>query len=288
MFKRTLPRLVPVQAFLTIALMLALAIGLAGCDSDPATPDPNDNAAAPALPDPARLVPDLAFFDHGEVLVAKGASGDATAQAASKSNFINAYVRVVVVNALTRLVLTPPVAAFAVALHTIPSLQPDGSWLWVYTYVNGAEEAQIRLRGQVVADRVDWELRVSSNAHEPPFENVLWFEGSTRRNGDEGHWIFHDPEIAGNPAVGELTWGDDASGEYLTLACVHGTDAGDSLTYRHAAPDCAIIFRDGATSQDWDIRWNEQDGTGSLMVPDYNGGQRACWDERQDDVVCPQ
>jgi len=267
-------------AALALLLLLAAALPLAGCGSDPA--EPNHAAQAPTLPDPERLVPDLAFFEPGAALVdADGAKG-----AASKAHFVNAYLRVVVVDALTRLVLTPPVTAFAVALHTVPSPQPDGSWLWVYTWVNGEEEAQIRLRGREAGAYVEWEMRVSTVGFEPALDNVLWFEGRTAREGAEGRWLFHDHELAGNPVVAELAWGDDAGGEYLTLAAVAGPDAGDELTYRHAAPHCSVVFADASAGLDYDIRWNEADGSGSLQVPDYNGGARACWDTRQNDTEC--
>lgn len=261
---------------LALLLLLALVALLAGCSSDPATP--NQTASAPTLPDPERLVPDLAFFEPAGTLDAKSA--------ASKAHFVNAYLRVVVADALTRLVLAPPVTAFAVALHTVPSPQPDGSWLWVYTWVNGEEEAQIRLRGREAGAYVDWELRVTALSAEPALDDVLWFEGRTAREGAEGQWTFHDAGLAGNPAVAELRWGDDANGEYLSLAATAGPDAGDTLTYRHAAPHCSVVFLDGAESQTYDIRWNEADGSGSLQVPDYNGGARACWDTRQNDSSC--
>ncbi len=272
------PRLTRAVTLLAVLALALSSLLLAGCGADPARPDPT--AAAPTLPDPARIVPNLSFFDQGQEMAAKGA--------ATKANFINAYLRVAVANTLTHLVLTPPVAAFGVALHTIPSPQPDGSWLWVYTWVNGAEEAQIRLRGRAAGDAVEWELRVTALSNEPPFDNVLWFEGTTRFEGAEGHWTFHDPMLAGNPAVAELSWGANAGGDYLSLECTFGDDAGDRLTYRHEAPECAVLFHEAGQEGDWDIRWNEADGTGSLMVPDYDGGRRACWDEHQNDVVCPE
>ncbi len=265
------------RALVLLATVAAVAL-LAGCEADPGRPE--SAASAPTLPDPARIVPDLTFFDQGEALAAKAV--------ASKANFINAYVRVVVVDALAQLVLTPPVAAFAVALHTIPSPQPDGSWLWVYTWVNGAEEAQIRLRGRAVGDSVEWELRVTALSNDPPFDDVLWFAGTTRGEGAEGRWTFHDPELTGNPASGELTWGADADGDFLALECLLGDDAGDRLTWRRDAPDCSLVFHEAGSASGWDVRWNEVDGTGSLMVPDYNGGRRACWDTHQDDTVCPE
>jgi hypothetical protein len=271
------PRLARTVAVL---LLLALSALVGGCSSDPSTPDPA--AQAPTLPDPGRLVPDLDFFDAAATLEAAPLEKDA----ASKAHFVNAYLRVVVVDALTRLVLAPPVTAFAVALHTVPSPQPDGSWLWVYTWVNGDEEAQIRLRGHDAGAYVQWELRVTTEGLEPALDDVLWFEGRTAREGAEGQWSFHDHELAGNPVVAELAWGDDASGEYLTLAAVAGPDAGDTLTYRHAAPHCSVVFVDGSGDLVHDIRWNEADGSGSLQVPDYNGGERACWDTHQDDTDC--
>jgi hypothetical protein len=37
----------------------------------------------------------------------------------------------------------------------------------------------------------------------------------------------------------------------------------------------------------YNITWYP-DGSGSIQVPDYNGGLKACWDVHQNDVVCPE
>ena len=129
--------------------------------------------------------------------------------------------------------MTPPVSAFAVALHTVPSPQDDGSYLWIYTWVNGDEEAQIRLRGrQVDASRVEWEMRVSSTYY--GFENELWFEGETWSDANEGVWRFHDAERDG-AHVARLEWGADAEGNFLRL--VDTLDhPDDSLEYPRRGP----------------------------------------------------
>ena len=44
-------------------------------------------------------------------------------------------------------------------------------------------------------------------------------------------------------------------------------------------------FRKGAGGDLSFIRWNA-DGTGSLKVPDYNGGEEACWDRWQENADC--
>jgi hypothetical protein len=266
----------------SLLAVIAMLAATTGCESESPTgpqDNPPDPSQAPVLPSPERLTFDFSFFDGGEQM-AKSAA------AATKLNFINAYLRVAVINVMTHLVLTPPVTAFAVALHTIPSHQPDGSWIWVYTFVDCDEEAQILLRGKRAGDMVTWQLRVTALNASPPLDNEVWFEGETRNDGDFGHWTFYDPTLTGDPAVAGLDWGTGGEGDFLALTCLSGSDAGNSLTYRHDAPDCGIEFLDAATGQMWYIRWNEAVGDGSLKVPDYNGGNPACWDEHQNDTDC--
>lgn len=275
----TIKRLKNIAALLMLVLLIA---AVTGCDSDSDSTAPETNAQeAPVLPDAGKLTLDVSFFDAGADMTADMAGKDFT-----KTNFLNAYLRVAVLNIVTRVVLTPPVAAFAVALHTVPSYQEDGSWIWVYTHVDGAEEQQIRLRGLPVTNGVEWQMHVSDSAANPPFENELWFEGSTHLDGQLGDWTFYDFNLTGKPAVARLEWGTDSGGEYLVISALYGADEGDVLAYRHDAPDCSIDFTDGADGSQYYIRWNEFDGTGSLMVPDYNNGDPACWDENQDDTDC--
>ncbi len=269
-----------VPALILLATLLTVPL-LTGCESTPTAPAATDNDQAPTPPDPARLTVDLGFFDSGEALAK--AAPDAQA---SKLNFVNAAVRVFAVDLVARLVLTPPIVAFGAALHGIPSRQEDGSWIWVYTCVQGEEELQIRLRGLRVDDGVEWQLRVFAPQADPPLAGEIWFEGFTSEIGDEGTWTFHDPALPGNPAVAEVLYREGVAGELLRVTCLEGEDAGDEISFRDEDPEHAIEFHDAALGQDWHIRWNEADGTGSLLVPDYNGGREACWDEHQDDVDC--
>ena len=261
----------PRAAAILAAVLFAILI--AGCSDDSVNaPDPQPTDQAPPLPDPSRLGIDLSFFDAG------------SAKAIGQENFFNAYLRAVIVSAVTDLVLVPPVTAFSLALNTTPTPQPDGSWIWVYTYVREAEEAQIRLRGRVEGETVQWSLRVSI-----PGEGIadeLWFDGTTQSDGDIGTWTFYDFSLAGKPAVAELRWRNVAESQALELEALHGEDAGDAITFAHTGDRCRIDFTDAGTDEVWFIRWNEADGTGSLQVPDYRNGAESCWDEQQYDVDC--
>lgn len=258
----------------TLALVLATQ---SGCFNDSTTsPDPDPTPSEPpVLPAPERITFNFDFFQEPSV-----------AERASKANFFNAYVRATVVSAVTHFLLAPPITAFALALHTVPSPQDDGSYLWIYTWVDGSEEAQIRLRGTPLSEgRVAWEMRVSNNID--GFSNELWFEGETWSDGEEGAWRFHDFERVGKPVVARLEWGHDANGDFLRLTDEF-ENVGDSLEFREHGVLKSFTYTDAdASTLSWFVKWNESDGSGSLRAPDYNGGVEACWDHRQNDTVCP-
>lgn len=259
-------------AFLTIPMLYG-----GGCLDESATGPEPASGEAPALPAPENLTFHFGFFDSGASLQ----------RSAGKDNFFNAYVRVVVVKTLLDLGLTPPVAAFALALHTPPSPQADGSWIWVYTYVQGNEEARIRLRGLPLGgDRVQWELRVSNTASVPALDNVVWFEGETGDEGESGFFLFHDVWEDGNPIEARLDWGADPDGDFLRFTD-RNDNPDDTLEFREVGTRKSLTFSDASDpSLDWFVKWDESDGTGSLLAPDYNGGSEACWDENQNDTVC--
>jgi hypothetical protein len=262
---------------LTPAVLGLMTLATTGClDESPTSPvDPT--ADAPELPATESLTFPFGFFDQGAAMQ----------RAAGKDHFFNAYVRVVVVHTVVDLMLTPPIAAFGLALHTPPSPQSDGSWIWVYTYVNGGEEAQIRLHGTPLGgERVAWELRVTNRHEVPALDNVVWFEGETGHEGESGFFLFHDPFENGNPVSGRLDWGADSQGDFLRLTDLDD-NPNDTLEYREVGTRGSLTFTD-ASSPDlgWFVKWDEADGTGSLRAPDYNGGVEACWDENQNDTVC--
>ena len=235
---------------------------------------PSDSTEAPAMPSAERLTFDFGFFQEPPAL-----------ERASYNNFFNAYIRGVVAGAVTELLLTPPVYAFSLALHTPPTHQEDGSWLWIYTYSQGSEEVQIRLRGEAIdRERVAWQLRVTNLAE--GIDKALWFEGETWNDADAGYFVFSDFEN-GLSDVSRIDWGSDSDGNFLRLTD-QNDNPGDSLEFREKGSDKSFTWSDDSDpDQSWYVKWNEATQAGSLRAPDYNGGEKACWDENHRDTVCP-
>lgn len=260
----------------TLSLFVLLLPG-AGCVSDsPTGPDTGSSQQTPVLPAAQKLDFNYSFFTEP---MGKGAE-------ATRQNYFNARIRVAIVQVVTEFMLTPPVAAFALAIHSVPSLQDDGSYIWTYTWVNGSEEAQIRLRGLPKTDRVEWELRVTAPHENPPIDNRVWFEGETRNDGETGFFRFHDFKQSGEPVVARIDWDSGPGFEELAFTGLDD-NPGDKLSYRMDGAEHEIEYVDASASDDWFVRWNSDTGAGSVKAPDYNDGQEACWDERQEDAPCP-
>jgi hypothetical protein len=262
-------------AFIAIAV---LALALWGCSDSPNEPA---KARAPELPPAESMRLDLSAFSPEDV-------GPAP-KSQFKFNFWNAQIRVAILNVAVAMVVAPPAAAIDAATHSIPSLQPDGAWIWTYTYVNGEEEVVLRLRAIREDEAVLWQMFVTALGEDPPIDRVLWFEGRTRGQ-DNGEWTLHDFTKPGDPAVLHIDWEVDADNDrFLTFEIINPgqPEYGDRLMFSDVGTLASILLEDASSGDEWDIRWDQSTGTGSLKVPDYNNGERACWDEHQDDVACP-
>lgn len=256
------------------AIMLMLVLSLGGCSDETASPTALTQDKAPTLPDPAAITFDFSFFD-GAAEMEKGGDG-------RHANFVNAYLRAVLLGAVADLTLAPPVGAFAVALHTVPVAQEDGAWIWTYDWHDYRYPLRIALRGLPAGDHVQWEMRIGPGGVDP---TALWFAGATSGDGQQGHWLFHDLDDPDQPVCGEIAWGDDDNGRFLQFTSRELESNGDVLRFNDAHPSYAITFTPATGDGDSFIRWNA-DGTGSLLVPDFNDGLEACWDQWQENVDC--
>jgi hypothetical protein len=254
-----------------VALAVASSLLAGGCVSDDAPTAPASQA--PTLPDTSYFSMNVDFFR----------TPAKEAIEASQINFLNAAVRVAVIKTVTDIVLTPPTAAFALALRSVPTRQPDGSWIWVYTYVHGTREAQIRLRGESSSGRSLWELRIT--ALHLGLDGELWFDGETSSWGREGFWRFYDFNKPGDPMVARLEWEQTTSLKSVSFIDLY-TNPNDRISYREGGADRSIDFNDASEGAEWFIRWNVATNAGSLMVPDYNNGDEACWDSERNDIDC--
>jgi hypothetical protein len=290
-----------IRAGMLIVLAIAL-VGVQACsdDDNPAAPTGNQ---APVLPDISTMTIDLSFFDQAQVppqMVSKGNVDEMSLVETGKDNFINAAVRTLYLQLTFWAALQPPVAAFAVAIHSVPQPQDDGSYLWTYIFVEEEIEYAIYLYGIDAGTSTQWRMEVSTNNPEMPLDHFVWFAGEAMKNNSSGHWQFYEPVIveaflasAAVQTPGEqsirIDW-ENLPGDVHTLAILNNypgsPDEGDNIVFFESPAMSFVEFTDESTPEVYNITWYF-DGSGSLEVPDYNGGEKACWDIQQNDIVCP-
>lgn len=273
----------------TLALFALLATALAGCGKEPNAPIA-PSSQAPSLPPAASMKFDFSFFERngGMALAALPAGAEGTQL---RSHWINAVTRVVFLNLTVADLFSTPVAALNAALSQTPVLGDDGWYTWVYTVSEQGRTITLRLRGRVDGAIVTWRMYATDSAATPAMTDFLWFTGESRLDNSNGHWIFNDRREAKTVPVARIDWtANSETKRSLAFSNVESgsADLGDRLEYRLDGAIVSVTFHDQSENKDADITWNETTGTGSLMVPDYNGGERACWDEHQEDMVCTE
>lgn len=274
------------RTFVTAAFVLVSALSLSACGEE--TTEPSDSAKAPVTPPPASMHLDLSFFADGGAATADESEGPVESAALARFNWTNAVVRVLIVNAFVDAAFSPPFAVFELALQAEPKSLGDGHYVWTYRHVENGQETRIDLTGRAAAGSVSWELRVTDPTHRPPFDNALWFRGVSRDDGRQGYWVFEDP-TRGGAEYARIDWLSTSDGDFeLTIENLDDADEGrgDVVTYELDGRITSLSFEDVSDDATMSVQWDVVTGVGSLIAPDYNDGQRACWDETQQDVEC--
>ncbi len=292
---------------LTCVLLSFAILSLQGCSEN----DPVTGTEAPeqlSLPPANTMAMDIAFFESVSVdpqSVSKGKLSPSmvTSTNGSKLNYVNAAVRVLFLDIVVLTALAQPIAAFATAIHSVPQLQQDGSWLWTYVFVDNNIEHSIFIRGKRMESYVSWSMEVSSNDPAMPLDHFVWFAGEVENDERSGYWQFYEPEadmasgatrseglVASTPGVPciRIDWQDNGSVDQRLAFLVNKPgvpEENSTLVYEEALETATIEFYDATSDETGAIIWN-RDGSGSIEWPDYNNGVKSCWDSQQDDMDC--
>lgn len=274
----------------SIALLALLVAALTGCGKEPTAPA-RSRSDAPTVPPATSMQFDFGFFDRTGGAAAYAAHPGGADSTLAKSHWINAVVRVVYINLSVADLFSAPVMALQAALAQHPVLGDDGWFTWTFAFNDKGHDVTLHLRARIDGDLVTWRMQVTDPQANPPMNDFLWFTGETRLQNDRGWWQFNDRRGGAAVPVARIDW-TNTSERQRTLVFRNvdavSADLGDRLAYEVNGDLVSVTFHDQSAATDADITWNEATGTGSLMVPDYNGGQRACWDEHQEDMTCPE
>lgn len=196
----------------------------------------------------------------------------------------------VAVNSAVLAGIAPAAVAFAGAFLVEPEEQEDGSWLWSYQAAFGEYVFDLKLNGKREGDESVWSLRVSTDDTDPVLVDYLWFEGRCPIVPVTGYFQFYDPTVPGQAVnLLRLEWAR-ASALVRSAAFIvnrpGGNAEGDRLDYAQDGVDALMQYTDASIAAAWNIAWNIETEAGSVLVPYYNRGERACWDEGHLNTAC--
>lgn len=267
----------------TACLLLILAhVSLISCKDNPANPEQTQK---PALPPAASMKLDTSLF--GSTAAAKAADIQAPGP-----NFVNAVLRVVIINGVVTLVMAVPGATLAAALSQTPQFGDDGKWHWVFSVTENGNTYQADLAGSIDLENLEsvWEMRITVPSANPPLDGFLWYEGRAAMTNKSGVWHIYDAKQPDKQVEDlQIDWSIPSENEanlVFTVVKPGVSENGDTLTYQVKDDNRLIRYFDNSESATVEISWLESTGEGYLIDPKYRNGEKSCWDGQQQDVVC--
>lgn len=258
--------------------LIAAQLLVVSCSDDPASSKP---AQQPNLPPAASMIIDFSSLTN---------PGSAPKMAQAGVNYLNAVARLAVINGTVVVVLSAPAAVFAAAVSQTPTAGSDGAYHWQYTTTANGIAFTADLTGSIDARTQEslWEMRVS--APSVGLTNFLWYDGRAKLNNSSGYWEFYDPAQPDTKVnVLHLDWTyASATNATLSFEVVKESapEKGDTLDYTLAGNIFTVKIFDASTAENLEISWDRTTTAGYLIAPNYNGGQKACWDSTRADVAC--
>ena len=259
---------------------------LAACEKNPT----ESKSPKPDLPPQSSMAVDLQAFNNNNAAGLLKTGADPTAVGL---NFVAARLTVGAINLAVLAHMSVPVLTFGAALSQQPMLKDDGKWHWVYSVSNNAgQQFQADLAGWIDASAQvsRWEMRITTAGLGAPLNNFLWYTGSAALNNGSGQWDIYDAaQPSSSVKAVHIDW-DRPSADKATLKFTvvkpQVPENGDVLTYKVDGNGRMVTFFDQSANTTLDISWDAVTNAGYIIAPNYNNGQKSCWDSQLNDTTC--
>ena len=242
---------------------------------------------SPDLPPAASMNVQLDALNNAP-LAAKNAPSGPTAAPEDYVNFANAWARVRIVQFFAGAVVVVPALSIGAALQQKPTKDGD---LWKWNVTVGDARADLEVSASLL-EGFDLDLYITNTE----LERFLWVEGAFGDGSGGGSWTLHDPKIEGtNTEALSIQWSyvsdTDRSLSYEIVSPLPNAQGevvtGDTFTLTIDGMRATLEYVDADdTSVTAVISWDTATGAGSIIVPDFNQGQKACWDAAFENTGC--
>lgn len=256
-----------------VLLSLLLSVSFQSCKKD--------HGIAPDLPPESAFLADFSDFEESK------AGFDKTTV-----NWTHSFVNVAVWSVIIVVGMAVPVASYAEAVNNREAVyQSDNTWLWEYSFPKDVNSHTAKLFGTIQEGTVDWEMYITKTG---VYEDFLWYTGTSDLDGMSGTWTLFDKPT--NPTEKlRIDWarttGSTGHIKYTNIE-PGGAENGGYILYGNDADSDLNAYYDIYNKGDdnlTEIEWNQTNLNGRVKDPFKFGNEEwHCWDETQQDIVCPQ
>ena len=245
--------------------------------------------AAPTIPPVETMIIDF------------GKMADATKSAEiAKTNWVYSATTVGTWSIILGTTFAVPVAAFRSAVNTVPTVIDNTTWQWQYEVEGFTSQYLARLVGKLQSNEIKWEMYISKKGIDS-FDEFLWFEGTSKIDGNSGQWILYHSAAFPEKTV-QIDWKKEGElvGEIMYTYIREKNDQrqtdkfnGSTLTYGLQNNEFDIyvnVHTWNYTSNSFNdtfIEWNHTAYNGHVKAEHFfNDINWHCWDSQGNDIIC--
>ena len=267
--------------FLRLAVVAALfGLTLTACDNTAV--DNPDQSLAPVVLTPSAFSLDADSFPS---------TSSAAANVVSGPHHTRAFLTVAIVTAAVGLNLIVPSAATQAATQATPFVE-NGVWIWQNTVPINGENVTFRLEADPAGTEIDWQMIISAAyLNGETYDEFTLYTATTAINGRSGDWsLFYRIDGQSTRVLDAVYDETSSTARELTFSVPETNpdeDARGATVFYMADGDMRLFdFQEPTPNQNHLVEWDAVTHAGFIEAYDYNGGNRACWDENLNNVDC--
>ena len=274
--------------FWTSLILVTVFLILFSCSKDSSGPEEKP----PAIPPASSFLMDFEFFTSQDTTGGVNSDGIPGNYLLSYQNWGHAAFNVLFWNTFITIGLAVPVGAFLESFRHEPVQQPNGKWLWSYSFKVFNITHTAKLYGSISNDGTEWEMYISKAG---AYTDFLWYEGNADLPGTHGTWTVYNKPDDPTPLL-LIEWNRDVNAgtadiKYTNIV-PNGPENGGYIFYGITDSTTFDAFYDiynkGLDNHTL-IEWSRETKAGRVQDEHHFGDTDwHCWNEMLEDTDCPQ
>lgn len=243
---------------------------------------------APEIPPKETFIMDFSNFNNAQDTTTKSTKAT-EADTIKYRNWGSSFLTVAVWNTIIAVTAAVPIASFREAFNHTPEYKKK-EWIWTYSVQLPSGVYTCKLHGKNKDTQVEWNMYISKK---DGFSDFLWYSGLSQKDGMGGTWTLYESPNKPNPFI-DIVWSKNANNEVGSIKYTNATSTDAKGSYiafsisAGAAYNAQYVLFGAKENKTTIIEWNRTYKNGRIQSPVfYNDDSWHCWNEKLQDITCP-